>query len=89
MAGTQLLVAVVAVIASGPVTLRVPVAVARIKFRRSMPSGSSMMCGLVAAVPKEIEEAAYVDGASRWRESFSVLLPLVVPGRCHEPCSRS
>ncbi|WP_245599568.1 carbohydrate ABC transporter permease [Nakamurella lactea] len=46
----------------------------------SLPFGIWMMRGFVAAVPKEIEEAAYVDGAGWWRMFFSVLLPLVAPG---------
>jgi N,N'-diacetylchitobiose transport system permease protein len=36
--------------------------------------------GFVAAVPVELEEAAYLDGCSWWRMFRSVLLPLVVPG---------
>ncbi len=36
--------------------------------------------GFVAAVPKEIEEAASVDGASWFRMFWSVLMPLVAPG---------
>ncbi len=36
--------------------------------------------GFVAAVPVELEEAAYLDGASWWRMFRSVLLPLVAPG---------
>ncbi|MGH3359692.1 MAG: carbohydrate ABC transporter permease [Nocardioidaceae bacterium] len=39
-----------------------------------------MLRGFVAAVPVEIEEAAYVDGASWFRMFRSVLLPLVAPG---------
>lgn len=39
-----------------------------------------MLRGFVAAVPAEIEEAAYVDGASWFRMFRSVLLPLVAPG---------
>lgn len=39
-----------------------------------------MLRGFVAAVPAEIEEAAYVDGASWGRMFRSVLLPLVAPG---------
>jgi len=46
----------------------------------SLPFGIWMMRGFVAAVPKEIEEAAYVDGAGWWRMFFSILLPLVAPG---------
>ena len=36
--------------------------------------------GFVAAVPRELEEAAYIDGASWFRMFRSVLLPLVAPG---------
>jgi N,N'-diacetylchitobiose transport system permease protein len=36
--------------------------------------------GFVAAVPMELEEAAYLDGASWGRMFWSVLLPLVAPG---------
>ena len=32
------------------------------------------------AIPKEIEEAAIVDGASRWQIFYKVSLPLVSPG---------
>lgn len=36
--------------------------------------------GFVAGVPKELEEAAMVDGSSRVRAFFTVTLPLVAPG---------
>lgn len=36
--------------------------------------------GFVASVPKELEEAARVDGASQLRAFFSITLPLVAPG---------
>jgi N,N'-diacetylchitobiose transport system permease protein len=36
--------------------------------------------GFVAGVPKELEEAAMVDGSSRLRAFFTVTLPLVMPG---------
>lgn len=39
-----------------------------------------MLRGFVAAVPREIEEAAYVDGASWSRMFWSILFPLVAPG---------
>lgn len=46
----------------------------------SLPIAIWMLRGFVAAVPKEVEEAAYVDGAS-WRRMFwSILMPLVAPG---------
>ena len=46
----------------------------------SLPLAIWMMRGFVAAVPKEVEEAAYIDGAS-WPQMFwKVLFPLVAPG---------
>jgi raffinose/stachyose/melibiose transport system permease protein len=32
------------------------------------------------AIPKELEEAAVIDGATRWQVFYNVLLPLVSPG---------
>lgn len=46
----------------------------------SLPFGIWMLRGFVAAVPVELEEAAYIDGASWWRMFRSVLFPLVMPG---------
>ena len=46
----------------------------------SLPFAVWMLRGFVAAVPMEIEEAAYVDGASWSRMFFTILLPLVAPG---------
>ena len=46
----------------------------------SLPISIWMLRGFVAAVPKEIEEAAYVDGASWSRMFWSILFPLVAPG---------
>lgn len=46
----------------------------------ALPFGIWMLRGFVAAVPVELEEAAYLDGASWWRMFRSVLLPLVAPG---------
>ncbi len=46
----------------------------------ALPLAVWMMRGFVAAVPKEVEEAAYIDGAS-WPQMFwKVLFPLVAPG---------
>jgi N,N'-diacetylchitobiose transport system permease protein len=39
-----------------------------------------MLRGFVAAVPVELEEAAYLDGASGGRMFWKILLPLVAPG---------
>lgn len=46
----------------------------------SLPFAIWNLRGFVAAVPKEIEEAAYIDGANWLRMFRSVLLPLVAPG---------
>ncbi|AGW42519.1 ABC transporter permease [Leifsonia xyli subsp. cynodontis DSM 46306] len=46
----------------------------------SLPFGIWMLRGFVAAVPVELEEAAYLAGASWWRMFRSVLFPLVMPG---------
>ncbi|WP_419705799.1 carbohydrate ABC transporter permease [Promicromonospora sp. NFX87] len=46
----------------------------------ALPFGIWMLRGFVAAVPVELEEAAYLDGASWGRMFWSVLLPLVAPG---------
>lgn len=46
----------------------------------SLAFGIWMLRGFVQAVPLELEEAAYIDGASWWRMFRSVLLPLVMPG---------
>ncbi|UGY90821.1 carbohydrate ABC transporter permease [Streptomyces gobiensis] len=46
----------------------------------SLPFAIWMLRGFVAAVPKEVEEAAYLDGCSWPRMFRSVLLPLVAPG---------
>ncbi|MDA4894080.1 carbohydrate ABC transporter permease [Streptomyces sp. MS2A] len=46
----------------------------------SLAFGIWMLRGFVQAVPVELEEAAYIDGASWWRMFRSILLPLVMPG---------
>lgn len=46
----------------------------------SLPFAIWTLRGFVAAVPVELEEAAYLDGASWGRMFRSVLLPLVAPG---------
>ncbi|HEY6592619.1 MAG TPA: carbohydrate ABC transporter permease [Asanoa sp.] len=46
----------------------------------SLPFAVWMLRGFVAAVPRELEEAAAIDGAS-WSQTFrKILLPLVAPG---------
>ncbi|MFI6042623.1 carbohydrate ABC transporter permease [Nocardia sp. NPDC051321] len=46
----------------------------------SLPLAIWLLRGFVAAVPLELEEAAKLDGASRLRFAWQILLPLVAPG---------
>lgn len=46
----------------------------------TLPFAVWMLRGFVAAVPRELEEAAAIDGAGWWRTFRSVLFPLVAPG---------
>jgi N,N'-diacetylchitobiose transport system permease protein len=46
----------------------------------SLPFAIWMLRGFVAAVPTDLEEAASLDGASRFRFTWQVLFPLVAPG---------
>jgi N,N'-diacetylchitobiose transport system permease protein len=46
----------------------------------ALPFGTWMLRGFVAAVPRELEEAAALDGAGPVRTFFRILLPLVAPG---------
>ena len=46
----------------------------------SLPFAIWMLRGFTAAVPEELEEAAALDGASRFRFTWQVLFPLVAPG---------
>ncbi|MBB5117819.1 sugar ABC transporter permease [Streptomyces eurocidicus] len=46
----------------------------------SLPFAVWMLRGFVRAVPEALEEAAYLDGASRARFLWRILFPLVLPG---------
>ena len=46
----------------------------------SLPITIMMLRGFVAAVPKELEEAAAIDGANGWTIFWRILMPLVAPG---------
>ncbi len=46
----------------------------------SLPFAVWMLKGFLLEVPQEVEEAALVDGASRWRAFFRILLPMLSPG---------
>jgi multiple sugar transport system permease protein len=46
----------------------------------NLPFAIWMLKGFLQEIPRELEEAAHVDGASRWTGFLHVLLPLAVPG---------
>lgn len=46
----------------------------------TVPFTCWMLRGFVVAVPVDLEEAAAVDGASRWQAFWRILFPLVAPG---------
>ncbi|HXX37551.1 MAG TPA: carbohydrate ABC transporter permease [bacterium] len=46
----------------------------------SLPFAVWMLKGFLQEVPQEVEEAALVDGAGRWRAFFQILLPMISPG---------
>jgi len=46
----------------------------------NLPFSIWMLKGFLAEIPLEIEEAAFVDGASRWVAFRRVVLPLAAPG---------
>lgn len=45
-----------------------------------IPFSTWLLIGYLKNIPKELEEAAYVDGASRLRIMMTIILPLSVPG---------
>jgi multiple sugar transport system permease protein len=47
--------------------------------RIAAPLGVFIMTAFMAAIPGEIEEAAVVDGAGRWRIFWRIMLPMSVP----------
>ncbi len=47
--------------------------------RIAAPLGVFIMTQFMAAIPEEVEEAARMDGASRWRTFWSVMMPMSVP----------
>jgi N,N'-diacetylchitobiose transport system permease protein len=46
----------------------------------SMPYTVWTLRTFVAGIPKELDEAAMVDGCSRWQTFYKIILPLVGPG---------
>ena len=57
-----------------------PVAVAFIYTAVYSPFAIMLMRTYFLAVPKELEEAALIDGATHWQVFFRVFLPIVSPG---------
>jgi multiple sugar transport system permease protein len=47
--------------------------------RIAAPLGVFIMTAFMAAIPRELEEAATIDGAGRWRIFWKIYLPLSVP----------
>lgn len=57
-----------------------PLALVLVYGMLNLPFALWMLKGFLAEIPLEIEEAAFVDGASRWAAFRTVLLPLATPG---------
>lgn len=57
-----------------------PLALVLVYTLSNLPFGIWMLKGFMSEVPLELEEAAYVDGASRAVAFRRILLPLVTPG---------
>jgi multiple sugar transport system permease protein len=45
-----------------------------------IPFCTWLMMGYFKAIPKELEECARIDGASRWKAMLYIILPVAVPG---------
>ncbi len=45
----------------------------------AMPLGILIMVGVLEGLPKELEEAAFIDGASIYKIFFHIILPLLTP----------
>ena len=45
-----------------------------------MPLATWMLKGFFDGIPKELDEAAMIDGANRWRAFIRVVLPIARPG---------
>lgn len=46
----------------------------------ALPIGVWILIGFFQAIPKELEEAAMIDGCSRWSALWRVIIPLTMPG---------
>src|SRR6476659_2479246 len=45
-----------------------------------IPFSTWLMMGYFKAVPKELEECARIDGASRWQAMLYIIIPVAIPG---------
>ena len=45
-----------------------------------IPFCTWLMMGYFKAVPKELEECARIDGASRWQAMLYIIIPVAIPG---------
>ena len=45
-----------------------------------IPFSTWLMMGYFKAIPKELEECARIDGATRWQAMLYIILPVAVPG---------
>lgn len=46
----------------------------------ALPIGVWILIGFFQAIPRELEEAAMIDGCSRWSALWRVIIPLTMPG---------
>lgn len=46
----------------------------------TVPGATWLLAGFLKTVPRELEDAALVDGCSPWRAWWSVMLPVSIPG---------
>ena len=53
-----------------------------------LPFATWLMMGYYRSIPEELEDAAMIDGCTRFRAFFRVVLPLVRPACWRSPCSR-
>ena len=57
-----------------------PIAIILISAARIAPQTVWFLHNFIEGVPRELEEAAFIDGASRWKSIRKVVLPLMKPG---------
>jgi multiple sugar transport system permease protein len=60
--------------------INTPYAIILFYIVSQVPFNSLLMKGFVDSIPKEIDEAAMVDGASRMRVMTTIIVPVILPG---------